>query len=90
MAIRHRNKTGSGPITDTKGPLEYGPNTSIHLSDYALCRARVGGIELTAFGHCTKRQEHSLRPAFGKRAGARPARECDIYLAISDSSPADR
>jgi hypothetical protein len=54
VAITQRDKTGSGLITDTKALPEYDPNTSIHLSDYALCRALMSGVELTAFGHCTK------------------------------------
>jgi hypothetical protein len=54
VAIRRRNETGSGLITDTKALPEYASNTSIHLSDYALCRALMGAVELTAFDHCTK------------------------------------
>jgi hypothetical protein len=54
VAITQRDKTGSGLITDTKALPEYGPNTSIHLSDYALCIVLMGAVELTAFDHCTK------------------------------------
>jgi hypothetical protein len=54
VLIRRRNETASGLITDTKALPEYASNTSIHLSDYALCIVLMGAVELTAFDHCAK------------------------------------
>jgi len=88
VAIRRRYETGSGLITDTKALPEYAPNTSIHLSDYAVCSALMGAAELTAFDHCTKTSDtgptdHGVhaRPC-GLMSNPRGSEKCAIYLAI--------